>query len=606
VLQEEALNWIDAATVVTIDGMARQVGIAFPPLLGSGGNDGNLDFSTTLLQSLFSVLDPGSGEPSPDAEALLDCALFAGPARIENGIAISQYAPGSIGSPNSGAGFTGTSTGNPWDVVLGLEGTLALSAAVVRRIGMSGRGEASFPFMISRRGVVGAGAGNVDAFDEQTARGEFWGPVWERPIEYNELLALFREGRAVVERKTAGNALDFARAVGQLGVERGISYFERYAFEQRFGNMYLGVPLARHRLPRNPNPDLIADLARGGWLDRARSVVRGKGAPAHLISLARRLDEALFRLAAELSPQTAQEALIAVGKVVREIGRRSKLRENVPPPPRLSDAWVTAADPKDGSHEFALAAALASIDATASAGEAIFRLPFRRHLVPLDVMANVQGADCDAWDDTTNSQVLAVWSGRHLLRDMTAVIERRLFEAERRRFIHEHQEPPPSELPLRGWRTAPLASVTAFLAGRTNDDRVAALVAGLVWARIPRRRLAVAEREHVLPYTYAVLRPLLEPSGIGPDPEMRKIINPIPLVRLARAGRIHEAILAAQRLARGAGLSVPFPSLDEARAADPMRLAASLLFPIAPVAQGRLVARAYPDLKGTEEETDAA
>ena len=137
------------------------------------------------------MIDPETSEPSPEAVAPLHFALFADPAQTGHGIAISQYAPGAIGSPNSGIGFTGSSTGNTWDVVLGLEGTLVLSAAIVRRIGAHGRGEASFPFMIGRRGAFGAGAGSVDAFDEQTTRGEFWGPIWERPIDYHELLALF-------------------------------------------------------------------------------------------------------------------------------------------------------------------------------------------------------------------------------------------------------------------------------------------------------------------------------------------------------------------------------------------------------------------------------
>jgi CRISPR-associated protein Csx17 len=351
---------------------------------------------------------------------------------------------------------------------------------------------------------------------------------------------------------------------------------------------------------------LITDLARGGWLDRARSGLRGKNAAASLVSLGRRLDEALFRLAAHCSPETVQEALIAVGEVACEIGRRSKLRESVPPLPRLSHAWVTAADPKDGSHEFPLAAAVASLDATARSGEGAFCLPFRRHLVPLDVRVNAKGRDRDAWDDTTNAQVLAVWTGRDLLRDATAVLERRLFEAERRHFVSEDEEPSLKQLPLRGARTAPLASVAAFLARRTNDDRIASLAAGLAWVRIPRATLTTAEREEALPFAYAALKPLFEANGIGPSPEMRKIVDPLPLIRLVHAGRIHDAISTAQRLARGAGLSVPFALLDLAGALDPMRLTASLLFPIAPMAHGRLVARAYPDLTKTEEEPDAA
>ena len=73
-----------------------------------------------------------------------------------------------------------------------------------------------------------------------------------------------------------------------------------------------------------------------------------------------------------------------------------------------------------------------------------------------------------------------------------------------------------------------------------------------------------------------------------------------------RAARTYDAISLAQSLARGAGLPTPFAHLDPAGNLDPARLAASLLFPIAPMAQDRLVARAYPDLKNTEEESNVA
>lgn len=49
---ESLLPWLDAA-VVLADGQAY-----FPPLLGTGGNDGRLDFSTTFHQRLLDVLDP--------------------------------------------------------------------------------------------------------------------------------------------------------------------------------------------------------------------------------------------------------------------------------------------------------------------------------------------------------------------------------------------------------------------------------------------------------------------------------------------------------------------------------------------------------------------
>ncbi len=582
--------WIDASSTVT------QLDVVFPPLLGSGGNDGNSDYSTTVIQAVKSLIDLDSGAPLAATEALLAASLFADTVQASGGTAISQFAPSAIDAPNSAVGFDGVSWGNAWDAIFSIEGALVMSTAIARRIDAKGEGAASFPFMIARRGVFSAGAGNVAPADEN-ARGEFWAPLWSRPASLGELVALCREGRAVVDRKIANDALDFAQALGRLGVDRGVDQFERYAFEQRYGNMHLGVPLGRRNVTRNPNADLIAEITASGWLSRARSAVRGKGAPAGMLALGRGLDDELFRLAEDASSEAVQKALIAIGALAFETGRRPKLRESLPPP-FVSDEWTKAAD--DGSHEFALAAALASLD-SATADET-FRLPFRRHLAPL---GRAKGRD--AWDDTTEARALAVWTGRNLVRDMDRVLERRLIEAQRKVFVRRAGlgKPPEPELPLRGWRTAPLSAVAAFLEGRTDDDRIAALAAGLAWVRTSAPTSESLVRDDALPFAFTALKPLFTPSGIENEAG-RRLVDPLPLVRLLRAGRGDEAVGLAQRMARGAGLPTPFAKRSQIAAPMSERLAAALLFPLAPMAVGRLMARAYSETNPEGENTDAA
>ena len=77
----------------------------------------------------------------------------------------------------------------------------------------------------------------------------------------------------------------------------------------------------------------------------------------------------------------------------------------------------------------------------------------------------------------------------------------------------------------------------------------------------------------------------------------KKRIDPLPLVRLIRAGRVGDAIRHAQIVAQGAGLPAPFLKREPAASLDPDRLTAALLFPIAPEAYARLTERAYPDLR---------
>lgn len=582
--------WIDASSTVT------QLDVVFPPLLGSGGNDGNSDYSTTFIQAIKSLIDLDSGAPLAATEALLAASLFADTVQANGGTAISQFAPSAIDAPNSAVGFGGASSGNAWDAIFSLEGALVMATALARRIDAKGEGAASFPFMIARRGVFGAGAGNVAPPDEN-ARGEFWAPLWSRPASLGELATLFREGRAVVDRKIANDALDFAQALGRLGVDRGVGQFERYAFEQRYGNMHLGVPLGRRNVTRNPNADLIADITASRWLSRARSAVRGKGAPAGMLALGRGLDDELFRLAEDASSEAVQKVLIAIGALAFETGRRPKLRESLPPP-FLSAEWTKAAD--DGSREFALAAALASLDAATT--DESFCMPFRRHLAPL---GRAKGRD--AWDDTTEAHALAVWTGRNLVRDMGRVLERRLIEAQRKVFVRRagSDKPPGPELPLHGWRTAPLSAVAAFLERRTDDDRIAALAAGLAWARTSAPTSESLAREDALPFAYAALKPLCTHSGIENETG-RRLVDPLPLVRLLCADRGDEAAGLAQRMARGAGLPTPFASRSQIAAPMPERLAAALLFPLAPRAIGRLIARAYPEMNPEGANTDAA
>lgn len=617
-LPASTVAWVDAAAAVT------SKDVTFPPLLGSGGNDGNSDYSTTHIQALKELFDTATGAPLLAAEGLLESSLFAGAVQTRQWKAISQFNPAVLTSANAGVGFYGVEFGNAWDAILALEGALVMSTALARRIGAEGDGSASFPFMIARRGVFGAGAGSVAPADEN-ARGEFWAPLWRRPATLGELATLFREGRAVVDRKIANDALDFAQALGRLGVDRGVEQFERYAFEQRYGNMHLGVPLGRWRVERNRNADLVAEITASGWLDRARTAVRGKGAPASMLALGRRLDDALFRLAGDKSSDAVQEALMAIGALVVETGRRPKLRESLPPP-RLSSDWSKTAD--DGSHEFALAAALAGFDA--STAEEKFRLPFRRHLAPMNVVSK-NGRDKDQWDETTEAHALAVWTGRDLIRDMGRVLERRLIEAQRREFLRNGKP----EFPLHGWRSAPLSAVAAFLEGRAEnrrtDDRIAALATGLAWTHSSAPASASPERETALPFAYAVLKPLFDPKGVAKprppksrahgadDKRDRKPVDPLPLVRLLHAGRIEDAVLAAHRIARGAGLSGPFESAlrdahrlpssaltsaRDAKAAE--RLTAALILPIRDSDMERVAWRAYPDSKQDEENSDAA
>jgi CRISPR-associated protein Csx17 len=605
---DPAIDWFDACRRGGLDNAPM-------PLLGSGGLDGSRDFGMNFGEALEAVFDLTTGRAKPRIVELVETSVFAATTSgLKKGNA-GQYDPGAVGE-NISTGFSAEQPFNPFDLILLLEGTMLFYGAATRRLGSTASVGASFPFTVK---ALTAGSGAA-AMDDDSGFAEFWAPIWTRSASFVELKALLTEGRVAIADKVANDGLQFAVAVSNLGAARGISQFQRYALLQREPrNPRKATPLGRISVRESPRASLISDLGRGNWLVRLRAAVSGDDASAGLQACVRRLDNALFRMAADESWEAVQQALIAIGEIALACARRPKLRTSdkkngqppLPPPPRLSAEWTQGAD--DGSHEFALAAALACLDATAESDEHCFRLPFRRHLAPMNVVAKKYHVENrwydvkDQWDEKTEAHALAVWTGRDLIRDMGRVLERRLIEAQRKVFVRRVglDKPPEPELPLYSWRTAPLSSVAAFIEGRTDDDRVAALAAGLAWARTSAPTAEGLIREDILPFAYAALKPLFTHSGIENETG-RRLVDPLPLVRLLRADRGDEAVGLAQRMARGAGLSTPFASRSQIAAPMPERLAAALLFPIASMAVERLVARAYPEMNSERKNTDVA
>src|SRR5439155_17075067 len=192
---EESLDWLDAALVILADAK-----LDYPGLLGTGGNDGRLEFTGTFLARLSELFDPASGNPRPQAEPLLSGALFGTTVSgLVLGRAVGQFLPGGAGGANSVAGYQGESLVNPWDFVLALEGTLILRVAAVRRLDGSGLARAAAPFAV--RSQAG-GYGSASAADEG-ARGEQWLPLWGQPASLAEVQAIFREARLQIGRRRA-------------------------------------------------------------------------------------------------------------------------------------------------------------------------------------------------------------------------------------------------------------------------------------------------------------------------------------------------------------------------------------------------------------------
>ncbi len=358
-LPEASLHWLDAALALTADGPR------FPPLLGTGGNDGRLDFSNNFMDRLMDVLGPV--DDGRKGKALLETreswlmAAVLGEARpnlTKN--AVGQFDPGSSGGANAGPGTSADSLVSPWRFVLMLEGALVFAAGATRRLESTGPGALVFPFSV--RASTGGHASATDP-ESQSGRDELWLPIWTQPVALPELTALLREGRARVGRRSAETAVDFARAVSRLGVTRGIAAFERYSFQERNGLAYQAVPLGTWPVRRNPSVDLLDPLDR--WLTTLRRATTAKEAPAALARCRRAVEEAVLALCrAPDSPERVQTLLIALGATARQQVRswsyctdRGDNLYRLPPIPWLSADWLFKA--RTPGPTFRLAAALA-------------------------------------------------------------------------------------------------------------------------------------------------------------------------------------------------------------------------------------------------------
>lgn len=520
-LPDEAVRWLDATVVLARDDLA------FPPVFGAGGSDGRFELSDAFMNALAVILE----DPTRRADAL-ESALFGVPRSSIERLTPGLFAPGGVGGPNSAEGFEGGGGTNPWDIVLAFEGLLLLAASATRRFGSQTEVRATFPF------VVRAVAAGHPTATRENVRGEVWLPLWERPATLAELRHVFREGRAEWNGRPVASGLDIARALVSLGVDRGLAEFRRYGIQQRSGRSFLATPLGRFRVAWRPEALLMGEI--DAFLDAVRPLRDSKETPGALLRLLRRLDDAVFAYCAEGDRARLLDLLVAIAQLDRAIGSRSSNRPpGLLPAPPLSRRWVFAT--RDRSSEFSIAAAIASLQPGPSGTPGAMR----QHLVPVERRGRV-------WRWASDGSRTVVWTGRDLLADLIAVIDRRLMEAERAG----------AEDPLRAaWFVLP-TELAAFLQGDVELPRISSLVEALSlidWFSPGEEEPPVPPRTRPasIPVTFALIkltavgdRRLFAELGARDLPRLDPATIP-----LLRAGQVWEASRRAARRLRGVGLA---------------------------------------------------
>lgn len=555
------VDWIDCVALLVSDqDSPLGCSASYPPLLGTGANDGNTDFTSNFMQRITEVLLAQDGSTSQEQQRLLvRASLFSVSAPgLATKAAIGQFSPGAAGGANGTSGFSSSSAINPWDFIFMIEGALVFAAAAVKRLESIDDGRLAYPFCVRQAGI---GYASASTADESASRAEMWMPLWEKPATYAELSTLFSEGRAQVGPRSARNGVDFIRAVVTLGVDRGITAFQRFGFQVRNGLAYFATPLERVVVRNHSRANLLIELDR--WLDQLR---RCSGdAPASISRALRGVESAIDDLCRHDDPLHFRALLVALGRAEQALARSFRWTTKKRPQPLhplqgLSFAWFEyATDTSDHGRELRLAAALASAHGGA----------LRSHLEP------VEGRGFWKWEKNPGNDVC--WSEGGLETVLLDILTRRLAAPGKAPSLnHGHAA-----------CHASLADIEAFI----RDELDAGLIADLWWAlsALDWREAPRPDRppDNALPSAlFSLLRLCFSQPG-----ELRSGVTPVPIVPAivakARAGNSREASALAARRLRASGFRPRLDSIDLGNAAT-RRAAAALLFPLHPFDFSRL------------------
>ena len=544
-------EWFAAAAALDGGGSA-----VWPSLLGTGGNDGRLDFTNNFLQRLSELFLISSEEagPAAGADELLANALWATPSNRLGDGSVGQFQPAGAGGANSSNGAMGSSMVNPWDYVLMMEGTVLFRLAATRRLDPNSFARVAAPFAMRSHAAGYASPGN-----EKSQRGEQWLPLWRRPVTLGEVTALFGEARIQVGPQTASRPVEAARAIGRLGAARGVSEFVRYGYLERNGLSTLAVPLGRMEVRETPRSQLFDDLSV--WMDRLRRLARAKTAPGRLVHAERQLaDSVMAAVLHESEPGRWHSVLLAAVDVERLQATGCAIEAG--PIPRLRAEWI---DALGGGPDVGLALALGSAAAGwTREGRPID--PVRHHWLPLEKGARrFRLADQRLVQDPR-----VVMNCGSALADCCALLERRLIEGAQ----NGRRSLPLMAAPGYGARPDDLARLLNF---DVDLERVLALgraCMALRWQEAPPRREPRVVR--TLPEAWVALRLALLPWALR---DKQQIPAEVALVRKLMAGNSGGAVTTALGRLRAAGMRPPLQAgITDAHSA---RLwAAALAFPI--------------------------
>jgi CRISPR-associated protein Csx17 len=324
-------EWIDACYVLANENSEVMY------LLGTGGNEGSGSYSKSYMECLNYLFIDSDRDTAGKLLYSTISNLFT---PFVKNISCGQLDPTT----------TQMNLINPWDLIFALEGTLLFTGSATKRYNTNA--SFSFPFT-----VTPSVAGNASISESKKSEfgKEFWMPIWSLQSGFKEIEFMFSEAKADFGKKVANNGLDFVLAVSSLGVDRGISSFNRYGRLERNGQSNIAIPLGKFKVKRVDKIELLNEFYQ--WLNSLKIITKDDKTPEKYRRHLRRIEDSIFRFAKYGGASNLQYILIELGKAEQSFSKTGS--SQLPPFQSLSPEWIHACD--DGSSEYRIACSLASI-----------------------------------------------------------------------------------------------------------------------------------------------------------------------------------------------------------------------------------------------------
>ena len=504
---DKALPWLDVNVV--LDGTEAE----YAPITVSGGNDGNFDMAENFVKYLIEMLCRNE-----EYKDLLRESLFGGSVRLEE-TTIIGHNPDGNSSATSGQSFEGKSLSNKWDYILMLEGIILFAGNLSRRQS-HGRGKAVFPFTTDGSRVGYATASD----DERNVRGEVWLPIWNNPATCREIAHVFSEGRVQLNGKQAGTGTEFARAIVSLGMERGISAFQRFSIVQRKGDAYYYINAGKIHTANKSAVHLLSEL--DGWYNPIYRMSQSKVSPASIKRHVRNFENEVM----EFCKYGKEEHLLKIMILVGKMERQTSLSKELNPLQKLSEDWLEKS--YDNSVEFRLAASIASIKSDNCVGG------IRENLE--DIRENLEGMQHEKRWEHKKGSTASVWKeDDELLRNMNRVLQRRGIDGKIKSLY---------AIPIKGIIPARMDDIVKFLRGEVDMRKINDLVLPLSMISInqetkyPWKHIRNDIYDMPIPEAYMIMKLILSPDRDEKIPYDTSILNMLHAKRFddayAKAARI--------------------------------------------------------------------